>query len=328
MKLLSTHPCIKPTWITGRSAVGMALGEVFPHFRTPGFSQVLHDLVITEDIDGSPDIVFSCLPQIASSTKLKPFLKAHIPSVDVSADFRLKDQETYKLWYGSDHPAPEHLNDSVYGLPELHRSEIATSKIVGNPGCYPTASLLAITPALKAGLILPEIIVDAKSGISGAGRTLHIDSHYSEVNENVHPYKLEGHRHSAEMVQELSISSKSEAKVTFVPHLIPMTRGILASCYAPLAKPTSNAEVNAIYRDAYKNENFIFVTDTAPRTKWTAGTNYCAVHARVSPSGEHLMMFSALDNLVKGAAGQAVQNANIMLGIEETSGLKTQPTYP
>tara|TARA_B100001123_G_scaffold446985_1_gene603099 strand:- start:5677 stop:6597 length:921 start_codon:yes stop_codon:yes gene_type:complete len=306
----------------------MALGEVFPHFRTPGFSQVLHDLVITEDIDGSPDIVFSCLPQIASSTKLKPFLKAHIPSVDVSADFRLKDQETYKLWYGSDHPAPEHLNDSVYGLPELHRSEIATSKIVGNPGCYPTASLLAITPALKAGLILPEIIVDAKSGISGAGRTLHIDSHYSEVNENVHPYKLEGHRHSAEMVQELSISSKSEAKVTFVPHLIPMTRGILASCYAPLAKPTSNAEVNAIYRDAYKNENFIFVTDTAPRTKWTAGTNYCAVHARVSPSGEHLMMFSALDNLVKGAAGQAVQNANIMLGIEETSGLKTQPTYP
>jgi len=328
VKLLSTHPCIKPTWITGRSAVGMALGEVFPHFRTPGFSQVLHDLVITEDIDGSPDIVFSCLPQIASSTKLKPFLKAHIPSVDVSADFRLKDQETYKLWYGSDHPAPEHLNDSVYGLPELHRSEIATSKIVGNPGCYPTASLLAITPALKAGLILPEIIVDAKSGISGAGRTLHIDSHYSEVNENVHPYKLEGHRHSAEMVQELSISSKSEAKVTFVPHLIPMTRGILASCYAPLAKPTSNAEVNAIYRDAYKNENFIFVTDTAPRTKWTAGTNYCAVHARVSPSGEHLMMFSALDNLVKGAAGQAVQNANIMLGIEETSGLKTQPTYP
>ena len=328
IRLLSTHPEIEISAITARSQAGDLFGDVFPHVAGLPCGSRLSRMRLTETIEADVDFVFSCLPHAASAEALFPFIELGVPVIDVSADFRLKDAAVYEKWYGVTHPAPQLLDDAVYGLTEIHRAEISQTKIVGNPGCYPTAAILALAPAVSEGFVEHSFIVDAKSGVSGGGRSLRLDNHYSEVNESVHAYAVSGHRHVPEMVQELSAIAGTTVSVTFVPHLVPMTRGILATCYATLTESVTQAQLADLYRSAYANDPFVLVTDAPPRTKWTYSSNYCALNATLNETGDIVIVTAALDNLVKGAAGEALQNANVMMGIEETVGLSAPPVYP
>ena len=329
VRLLTAHAEFSIRELTGRSHAGKTFGEVFPHAHTFGDGSVAHvRLVATEEAAVDTDLVFSCLPHMASAEVLAPYIEAGVRVIDVSADLRLTSADDYETYYGHPHPRPELLKGAVYGLPELHRDEIAAAKAVGNPGCYPTAAILSAAPALAEGLIEPDIVFDAKSGISGAGRSLKLDSHYSEVTESIHAYGVDGHRHAAEMIQELELIAARDVAVTFIPHLTPMIRGILSTGYARLARAAEPREINELYRDFYRDAPFTLALDQPPRSKWVAGSNYCAVHARPSPDGRRLLMFGVVDNLVKGAAGQALQNANLMFGFDERSGLESAPTYP
>ena len=326
-RILSRHEEVEITCVTGRSGAGKNLGDIFPHLSNL-------DMEISPDLDKSVDCVFSALPHAASAEALKEAVSSGIKGVDISADFRIRDLNTYSEWYDVEHPCPELMESSVYGLPELHRSEIKDCQIAANPGCYPTASILGLAPALEAGIIEPEVIVDAKSGVSGAGRSLSLKIHYSEVNENISAYGLDGHRHMPEISQELDLLSAQHVNLTFLPHLIPMTRGILASCYAPLKDNyianTSDLKsaVKALYKDFYKDEKFTHVVDTPPMTKHTLGSNDCIIYPTVDIRAGRLMVVSCIDNLVKGAAGQAIQNMNIMCGMPEDSGLNQLAIYP
>jgi N-acetyl-gamma-glutamyl-phosphate reductase len=326
-RLLYTHPEAQLVSVSGRSAAGKALADVFPHLAC-------YDLTIGEEID-DVDFVFSALPHAASAEACAPLARAGVPVVDISADFRLRDSKEYAEWYGGEHPAPYLLPQATYGLTELNREAVRQSKLIANPGCYPESALLALAPAVKAGIIGPEIIVDSKSGVSGAGRGLDLKLHFGEAAESVSAYGLSGHRHLPEIVQELAAMwPKAEApaspppKVTFTPHLIPMTRGILSTCYAPLVSPLSPESVRELYRDFYAEETFVGVVDSPPATKQTRGNNMCLVHATVDVRTERLVVVSVLDNLVKGAAGQAIQNMNAMLGLPETMGLDAPAVYP
>ena len=320
-RLLYRHPEVEITSVTGRSAAGQKLGTVFPHLSD-------FDLTITAEL-GDVDIAFSALPQKESAKEVIAALQRGIKVVDISADFRLKDAADYPKWYGFTHPAPELLQESVFGLTELYRKQVATARLVANPGCYPTGAILALAPALKAGIIEPDIIIDSKSGVSGAGRTLSLGTHYSEVNEDVSAYSLEGHRHLPEITQELAfLRPKPAPSVTFVPHLIPMTRGILTTAYAKLVGKKTQAELMSLYRDFYKGEPFVKVSAAPPHTKHTWGNNLCIVYPAVDVRQNRLIAISALDNLVKGAAGQAIQNMNLMFGFPETMALEGLAVYP
>ncbi len=326
-RLLWRHPEVRLSSVTGRSEAGKPLGEVFPHLASLG-------LTVGEELD-SVDVAFSALPHGASAPALAPLIEAGLPVLDLSADFRLHDVDDYESWYGRKHPAPHLLPDAVYGLPELHREQVARTRLVAVPGCYPSGAILALAPALKAGLIEHDIIIDSKSGVSGAGRTLGLTYHYAEANESVSAYGLEGHFHLAEMTQELSRLCEAPApRITFVPHLIPMTRGLLSTCYAPLApgrlSPGSRArsEVRDVYLDFYRDEPFVRVVDSPPQTKHTWGNNYCLLYPTVDTRTGRLVVVGCLDNLVKGAAGQAVQDMNLMLGLPETAGLEDLAIYP
>jgi N-acetyl-gamma-glutamyl-phosphate reductase len=326
-RILSRHEEVEITCVTGRSGAGRNLGDIFPHLSNL-------DMEISADLDKSVDFVFSALPHAASAEALREAVSSGIKGVDISADFRIRDLNTYSEWYEVEHPCPELMESSVYGLPELHRSEIKDCQIAANPGCYPTASILGLAPALEAGIIEPEVIVDAKSGVSGAGRSLSLKIHYSEVNENISAYGLDGHRHMPEISQELDLLSEQHVNLTFLPHLIPMTRGILASCYAPLKDSyiasTSDLKsaIKTLYKDFYKHEKFTHVVDTPPMTKHTLGSNDCIIYPTVDIRAGRLMVVSCIDNLVKGAAGQAIQNMNIMCGMPEDSGLNQLAIYP
>ena len=324
-RILHRHPEVEITSVTGRSAAGKELGEVFPHLSAL-------DLTITEDLTESVDLVFSALPHAASAERIGPALAQDVKAIDLSADFRLKSLEEYRHWYEVDHPYPEYVEEAVYGLTELHRDEIASSRLVAVPGCYPTASILALAPAVQAGIIEPDIIVDAKSGVSGAGRGRYP---FSEINESVMAYSLDGHRHLPEITQELGqLDSSGGLNVTFLPHLIPMTRGVLASCYATLKEgavasgEAARGDVREIYASFYKDEPFARVVDAPPMTKHTLGNNVCAIYPTVDTRTNRLMVISCLDNLVKGAAGQAVQDMNLMAGFPEDQGLQQLALYP
>jgi len=321
-RLLSRHPEVELASVTGRSAAGQSLGEVFPHLA--GI-----DLTIKARLD-DVELVFSAMPHKESAGEIIPLLEKGIKVVDISADFRLKDAPEYQRWYGFSHPAPRLLKGAAYGLPELHRAEIASARLVANPGCYPTGAILALAPAVKAKLVGPDIVVDSKSGVSGAGRTLAMATHYSEANEDAAAYALEGHRHLPEITQELGqLYADRPLAVTFVPHLIPMTRGILTTCYATLASGKKGIEeIRKLYLDFYKDEPFVRIADSPPHTKQTWGSNFCLVYPTVDRRTGRLVVISAIDNLVKGAAGQAIQNMNLMLGLPETMGLEALAIYP
>lgn len=327
-RLLYRHPKLKLVSVTGRSTAGKMLGEVFPHLGNI-------ELEITGEIDPAVDVVFSAMPHKESVSVLLPLIQKGMTVVDISADFRLKKANLYEEWYGFTHPVPDLLKQAVYGLPELYRSKIKQTKLVANPGCYPTSAILAMTPAAKNGLIEKDIIFDSKSGASGAGRTLRINTHYSEMNEDVSAYGLSGHRHLPEIVQELSrLDAKFQPEITFVPHLMPMTRGILTTAYAKIApgklevSRNGQAKLMEIYREFYRDEPFVRVVAEPPHTKQTYGSNYCLIHPSIDLRTGRLVVVSVIDNLVKGAAGQAIQNMNLMLGYEETTGLDALAVYP
>jgi len=321
-RLLMQHPEVELVSVTGRSAAGQKLGDVFPHLGDS-------DLQIKATLE-KVDIAFSAMPHKESAEAIIPLVKQGTKVVDISADFRLKDAAAYPQWYGFTHPAPELLKKAAFGLPELHRAEIKKTDLVANPGCYPTSAILALAPAAKAGIIQPEIIVDSKSGVSGAGRSLSLTTHFSEVNEDVAAYALQGHRHLPEIVQELSGLRGQTLAVTFVPHLIPMTRGILTTAYATLAAAKINDKdaLEKLYQDFYREEPFVRVVSAPPHTKHTRGTNLCLVYPTIDERTGRLIVVSCIDNLIKGAAGQAVQNMNLMLGLPETMGLPTLAVYP
>lgn len=333
-RLLYNHPEAQITSVTGRSEASKKLADVFPHLAS-------YDLTIEPELTGSVDFAFSALPHAASAEACAPLVRAGVPVVDISADFRLHDAAEYSEWYGVPHPATDLLPQAVYGLPELYRDAIKKTRLVANPGCYPESALLALAPAVKAGIIAPEIIIDSKSGISGAGRGLALNLHLGEAGESVSAYGLNGHRHLPEIVQELAAMwppveapRPSTPKVTFTPHLVPMTRGILSTCYAtiwPGDLPSGDAGVAAlrdIYRDFYKDEPFVRVVGAPPATKHTRGNNMCLVYPTLDVRTDRLVVVSVLDNLVKGAAGQAIQNMNLMLGFPEAMALDTPAVYP
>ncbi len=326
-RLLYQHPEVELTSVTGRSAAGKRLGEVFPHLASI-------DLTIEAEL-GEVNLAFSAMPHQASAKEVIPLLNHGIKVVDISADFRLKDATEYKQWYGFTHPAPELLKQAVYGLTELYRSQVASAQLVANPGCYPTGAILALAPAVKAGLIEPDIIIDSKSGVSGAGRTLSQQTHFAEANEDATAYALDGHRHLPEIIQELKLLyPQGSLSITFVPHIIPMTRGILTTSYARLASgkvsvdKKGREELFQLYYDFYKDEPFVKVVEFPPHTKHTWGNNLCLIHPTIDTRTGRLVVISSIDNLVKGAAGQAIQNMNLMLGLPETTGLQALAIYP
>jgi len=323
-RLLFHHPKVKLTSVTGRSAVGQKLSGVFPHLADI-------DLTITSDLE-EVDIAFSAMPHKASAEVILPLIKRGIKVIDLSADFRLKNPSDYPSWYEFTHPAPDLLQEAVYGLPELHRSKIAGSRLVANPGCYPTSALLALAPIIKEGMTQPDIIVDSKSGVSGSGRTLSLSTHFCETSDNVSAYSLKGHRHLPEIVQELKNLNKDlSPSVLFVPHLIPMARGILSTCYVKMSNKktaTIKADLISIYKKFYQKEPFVRVVDQPPGTKQTLGSNLCLIHPAFDQRTGTAVIVSCIDNLVKGAAGQAIQNMNIMVGFSEKAGLEALPVYP
>ena len=326
-RLLCQHPEVELVSVSGRSAAGRRLGEVFPHLASI-------NLTIEPEL-GDVDLAFSALPHKESAQQLLPLLDRGIKAVDISADFRLKDAAEYQSWYGFTHPAPQLLQQAVYGLTELYRAQVASAQLVANPGCYPTSAILALAPIVKEGLIEPEIIIDSKSGLSGAGRTLSLHAHFSEANEDVAAYALDGHRHLPEIIQELKLlRPELSPSVTFVPHLIPMTRGILTTGYASLVPgkvsvaQKGREELFQLYLDFYRDEPFVKVVKSPPHTKHTWGNNLCLIHPTIDIRTGRLIVISCIDNLVKGAAGQAIQNMNLMLGLPEVTGLQALAIYP
>ncbi len=320
LRLLRNHPTFELVEITARSEAGKPVAEVLPHLPDIRLS-------FTDHVERA-EAVFVALPDHAAVDIVPGLLAEGRRVLDLSAGFRLREASLYPRWYGYEHAAPTLLQEAVYGLAEWAREVLSEAQLVACPGCYPTASLLALAPALRARLIDPDIIIDAKSGVSGAGRTLRLTSHYSEVNEDTTAYGVGGHRHWPEIAQELARLGDTSTRLTFTPHLVPMTRGILATCYANLQPGVSEHDVRAAYAEAYSDAPCVSIATQPPHTKWTLGSNRCFVYPTVDPLTGRLIVMSAIDNLVKGAAGQAVQCANLMYRLPETLGLPLEGVYP
>jgi N-acetyl-gamma-glutamyl-phosphate reductase len=307
------HPRLQLAAITSRSDAGKRLDALYPRYRVP--------LVLTELDPADPpevDAAIVAYPHGAAAPTVAALRERGILVVDLSADFRLREMATYERWYG-EHGAPELFGTGVYGLSEMYREELREAKLVATPGCYPTATVLGLAPLAERGL-LGEVFVAAMQGTSGYGRSSDDLVHFSAMTENAFPYKTEGHRHRPEIEQELAALG-SPAPVTFVPHLIPLDQGELATCFATLAEPASREAVLALYEERYRDEPFVRVLDSAPNLRALRDTNECHVYVTVEERGR-VMAFSAIDNIWKGASSQGVQNLNLMLGLDETEGLQ------
>lgn len=328
VRLLTMHPQVEIVHVTAESQQGQTMSGLYPNLRS--FVDQTMIAVDAERIGRDSDVTFVSLPSGKAMHLVPTLLNNGSKVIDIAADFRLRDAALYPTWYKVEHIAPSYLAEAVYGLPELHRAAIAKTRLLANPGCYPAASLLALLPLLRAGVVQTTgIVIDAKSGVSGAGRGGGGGFGFSETNENVRAYSVTGHNHIAEIEQELSGIAKTTIRVVFTPHLIPMTRGILATVYAPLAKPVSDAEAMQLYQETYGNEPFIRVLhDTLPQTKATLSSNYCDVSVKIDTRTSTAIAIAAIDNLGRGAAGQAVQNMNLMCGLPETTGLHFPGLFP
>jgi N-acetyl-gamma-glutamyl-phosphate reductase len=321
VRVLSRHPLVELAVVTSEQEKGKKLGEIYPQF--PRY-QDLTICTAEDSLAQKIDLVFLCLPAIESSHWGKRYLDQGSRVIDLGADFRFPNPADYEKWYKTSHPYPELLEQTVYGLAEWHRQDIRNTRLVGNPGCYPTAALLAILPFVQAGWLAHEpIIIDAKSGLSGAGKTPSKTSHYVEANENVNAYKAgRSHRHVGEIDQEVNRCSKSPLQVLFTPHLVPQSRGLYASIYFKLNSARTTIELNELLRKRYENEPFVRVVHpNLPGTRMAMNSNFCFLAAEVVGETSYAMAFSAIDNLGRGASWQAVQNMNLMLGFEETTGL-------
>lgn len=318
MRILSGHTKIVIKHAISKNFAGQCLNEVYPSFA--GNYYVLEDMNI-DLICGDSDIVFTSLPHGASGEIVPNLLGNGARVIDLSGDFRYNNASVYEKWYGISHTAKELLKRSVYGLPEIYRQDIKSTSLVGNPGCYTTCSILPLYPLLKQGLIETEgIIIDAKSGVSGAGRSEKLVYSFCEVNENVKAYSIGTHRHTSEIEQELSIAAGEDIRLSFTPHLLPIKRGIIATIYASPKKGVDEASIKAAY-EMYNYEPFVKITDALPEIKFVTGSNNCAIGFVLDKRLNRLVIVSCIDNLIKGAAGQAVQNMNIMCGFNEREGL-------
>ena len=312
VRLLAGHPSVEIASLHARERDGQPLADEHPHLAPLG-------LAFSDGEPGDADVAFLALPHGASAPLAARLLTRGMTVIDIGADFRLRDAEVYATWYGGPHPAPELLDRAVYGLTEFSRARLDGAALVANPGCYPTAALLALVPFARCGAIGEEVIVDAKSGISGAGRSAGADYLFTELTESTRAYGLGGHRHRPEIEQGLEAAGATP-RVTFVPHLVPQSRGLHATCYLSLREDLDDAALGRILRDAYDDEPFVLVTDAPPATKQATGSNHAFVHAR-RVGERRAVAIAVIDNLGKGAAGQAIQNMNVALGLGETAGL-------
>ncbi len=317
VNLLARHPSVELRQLTSRSFAGKPFESVFPLLDLKG------EFVPDPDPAGI-DVVFSCLPHNVGAAKAGGWLEAGARVIDMSADFRLKDPSQYPMWYRQEHPAQALLGKAVLGLPELHESELVGAELIAVPGCYSTAGILALAPAVASGLVGSDIVIDAKSGVSGSGRSPSIGVHFSEVNESLGAYAIAGHRHLPEMTQELSALGRNALRLTFVPHLAPMTRGILATCYFDLKG--SLAQLQDAYREFYAGQPFTRVVPQTPTTKLASHSNLCLVN--VSAQNDKVVVTAALDNLVKGASGQGVECFNIAFGFGRKTALEAPIQWP
>lgn len=326
VRLLLNHPHVELAAVTSRQNAGQTLAQVFPKFASHPKSKMLRFTEPkVEVLAKQADVVFLALPHGVAAEYAVPLLDAGCLVIDLSADFRLKSAEIYKEFYTHDHPAPDLLKKSVYGLPEIYRAEIKKALLIASPGCYPTSILLPVIPLLNAGLIKPAgIIADSLSGVSGAGRKAEADYLFCECNESVRPYAVPKHRHLSEIEEQLSLAAKEPVTIQFTPHLIPVNRGILTTLYlTPAEKSVDAGKISACYQKAYGNEPFVRLLDGKglPDTKNVNGTNVIEIAWRLDPRTGRLIVMSAEDNLVKGASGQAVQSLNLLCGFPETAGL-------
>ena len=327
-RLLVNHPHVELSVATSRQYAGQKLSDVYPNLR--GLTDIVLEDVVVADLVDRADLFFTAVPHQTAMNIVPAFLAAGKKVVDLSADFRINDAEVYEAWYQT-HIAKEFLDEAVYGLPEINRAQIKGARLVANPGCYPTSIILGLAPLLKNGIVDPAtIIADCKSGASGAGRGASTATLYCEVTGGFKAYKVGSHRHTPEIEQEISKLSGQGVTISFTPHLVPMVRGILSTVYAGLAIDVSQAEVDDLYHDFYKDERFVrpCTPGTFPATHFVRGSNFCDIGCKVDLRTGRIVVVSAIDNLVKGAAGQAVQNMNIVLGLDEAAGLGVVPLFP
>lgn len=329
IRLLAGHPHVKVANLYSSTSEGESLASVFPHVQAL-------ELPVLAKIDAGQmgadnDVIFLATPAGVSAELSPELVKNGAKVIDLSGDFRLKDGAAYTQWYKRQPAADEWLQKAVYGLSEWKKEEIAGAELIANPGCYPTAALLGMIPLAKSGWVNPKSwIIDAKSGVSGAGRGVSLGVHYSEINESIHAYKVSFHQHTPEIEQELTGQAELEQLIQFTPHLVPMTRGILVTAYGQLEKAAALSELQELYQSSYAGKPFVRLRQPGshPRTKEVYGSNYCDIALHVDDRTGRVIVLSVIDNVVKGAAGQAVQNMNIMLGLPETAGLPLVPLFP
>ena len=334
VRILAGHKDAEIVWYGSRSYIDKKYAEVYQNMFEIVEDTCLDDNM--EELASKVDVIFTATPQGFLAGVLTEEILSRVKIIDLSADFRIKDVKTYEKWYKIEHRSPQFIEEAVYGLCELNRDKIKGARLIANPGCYTTCSILTAYPLVKEGLINPDtLIIDAKSGTSGAGRGAKLPNLFCEVNENMKAYGVTNHRHTPEIEEQLGYAAGKEIMVNFTPHLVPMNRGILATEYATLNKKADGTlptyeEVKAVYDKYYKNEKFVRVLekDICPETKWVEGSNYVDVNFKIDERTGRIVMMGALDNLVKGAAGQAVQNMNLLFGFDEAEGLNLVPMFP
>ena len=329
LRILKLHPAVEVTVVTSRQNSGTRVEELFPSLH--GYSHLKFTAPDMDEICQEADVVFTAVPHQTAMAVVPGFLEAGLKVIDLSADFRIREQAVYEKWY-QEHSAPQLLNEAVYGLPEIYGEQVASARLLANPGCYPTSTILPLAPLLKAGAVKPEnIIVDSKSGTSGAGRGASVATLFCEVNEGFKAYKVGDHRHTPEIEQELSAAAGTDIKINFTPHLVPMNRGILSTIYCKLSdSEATTANIHNILYEFYANAPFVRVLPegTFPNVSSVRGSNYCDIGVKADRRTGTLILVSVIDNLVKGASGQAVQNMNIMCGLEETLSLEAGALFP
>ena len=334
VRLLMGHKDVQIKWYGSRSYIDKKYAEVYQNMFEIVEDNCLDDNM--EELASKVDVIFTATPQGFLAGVLTEEILSRVKIIDLSADFRIKDVKTYEKWYKIEHKSPQFIEEAVYGLCEINRDKVKGARLIANPGCYTTCSILTAYPLVKEGLIDPDtLIIDAKSGTSGAGRGAKLPNLFCEVNENMKAYGVTNHRHTPEIEEQLGYAAGKEIVVNFTPHLVPMNRGILATEYATLNKKADGTlptyeEVKAVYDKYYKNEKFVRVLekDICPETKWVEGSNYVDVNFKIDERTGRIVMMGALDNLVKGAAGQAVQNMNLLFGFDEAEGLNLVPMFP
>lgn len=329
VRILLGHQDVEIKWYGSRSYIDKKYASIYQNFFQLVDANCMDDNM--EVLADQVDVIFTATPQGLCASLVNEEILSKVKIIDLSADFRIKDVKVYEEWYKLEHKSPQFIEEAVYGLCEINREDVKKARLVANPGCYTTCSILTCYPLVKEGIIDPNtIIVDAKSGTSGAGRGAKVDNLFCEVNENMKAYGVATHRHTPEIEEQLGYACGEKITINFTPHLVPMNRGILATAYASLKKDVTYEEVKAIYDKYYANEKFVRVLekDVCPQTKWVEGSNYVDVNFKIDPRTNRIIMMGAIDNLVKGAAGQAVQNMNLMFGLKESEGLELVPMFP